>query len=290
MYLKDEQIEFYRAQGYLLLPGLFSRAEIEVLKREVPVILAEASPGRILERDAKTVRSVYGSHLTNPIFERLTRHPRILEPSQQIVGSEAYVYQFKINAKAASSGDVWEWHQDYVFWQREDGLPEPQLINATVFLDEVDQYNGPILVIPGSHLGGSNENDSKPQSKDTVTAEGAPAWTSHLTANLKYSLDQSKVDDLSRSLGVVIAAGPPGSTLFFHPNVVHGSARNTSGSNRTLIICTYNSVKNLPLFPKNRRPEFLVSSNFQPLEVLPDDCLQECQQVENSFTRSTCPQ
>jgi ectoine hydroxylase len=34
-----------------------------------------------------------------------------------------YIYQFKINVKAAFGGDVWQWHQDYIFWRNEDGMP-----------------------------------------------------------------------------------------------------------------------------------------------------------------------
>lgn len=280
MYLTEDQIELYRQQGYLLMPGILSFREIEVLTRELPAIFAEESPRRILEADGKTVRSVYGSHRVNPIFEHLTRHPRLLEPAQQILRSRTYVYQFKINVKAALGGDVWEWHQDYIFWQREDGLPEPRLINATVFLDEVDQDNGPILVIPGSHLGGVIEpstSESDSQSHLGGTSSGKPTWSSHLTAKLKYSVDQSKVDDMRRSAGVVAAIGPAGSALLFHPNIVHGSKRNASMYNRTVIIISYNSIDNRPLFSKFRRPEFLVSRECEPLEILRDDCLLEFQ-------------
>ena len=125
------------------MEGILSRGEIEILKAELPTLFDEQGPRRILERDARTVHSVYGLHQTNQTFEPLTRHPKLLEPTQQIIGNTVYVYQFKINAKAAFSGDAWEWHQDYIFWQREDGLPEAQLVNVTVFLDGVEENNGP---------------------------------------------------------------------------------------------------------------------------------------------------
>jgi ectoine hydroxylase len=65
--------------------------------------------------------------------------------------SDANVHQFKINSKAAYRGDVWEWHQDYIFWQREDGMPTARVVNAVVFLDDVNEFNGPLLLIPTSH-------------------------------------------------------------------------------------------------------------------------------------------
>src|SRR5256885_3078029 len=36
-----------------------------------------------------------------------------------------------------SEGDVWQWHQDYGTWARDDGMPEARAMNIAVFLDEV---------------------------------------------------------------------------------------------------------------------------------------------------------
>ena len=52
-------------------------------------------------------------------------------------GEQLYMHQFKINAKPAFDGDVWQWHQDYGTWARDDGMPEPRAMNISVFLDEV---------------------------------------------------------------------------------------------------------------------------------------------------------
>ncbi|MEI9803134.1 MAG: phytanoyl-CoA dioxygenase family protein [Pseudolabrys sp.] len=43
----------------------------------------------------------------------MARHPRLVEPLRQLFGENVYVHQFKLNAKAAFEGDVWQWHQDY---------------------------------------------------------------------------------------------------------------------------------------------------------------------------------
>ena len=47
------------------------------------------------------------------------------------------MHQFKVNAKAAFDGDVWQWHQDYGTWKRDDEMPEPRAMNIAVFLDDV---------------------------------------------------------------------------------------------------------------------------------------------------------
>ncbi len=63
-------------------------------------------------------------------------------------GEDVYVHQFKLNAKAAFEGDVWQWHQDYGTWARDDGMPQARAMNIAVFLDEVMPINGPLLLIP----------------------------------------------------------------------------------------------------------------------------------------------
>ena len=108
MRLTNKQLETYENKGYLLLPEYFSPAEVDIMKAELPALFSEDTPRRVLEKGRNIVRSVYAPHTTNDIFRRLSRHPRIVEPTVQILGSDVYVYQFKINAKAAFGGDVWE--------------------------------------------------------------------------------------------------------------------------------------------------------------------------------------
>ena len=81
-------------------------------------------------------------------------HPRLVGPLKQYFGEDVYVHQFKLNAKAAFEGDVWQWHQDYGTWARDDGMPQARAMNIAVFLDEVMPINGPLLLIPGSHKQG----------------------------------------------------------------------------------------------------------------------------------------
>ena len=84
----------------------------------------------------------------------MSRHPRLVEPLMQLFGESVYVHQFKLNAKAAFEGDVWQWHQDYGTWARDDGMPEPRAMNIAMFLDEVLPINGALMLIPKSHKQG----------------------------------------------------------------------------------------------------------------------------------------
>jgi len=271
MQLTQDHLDSYQRDGYLFLPELFSPREVEVMEHQIPELFAESLERRVVEKKSGAVRSVYGSHSTNEIFNRLTRHPRLVEPAMQILGSHVYVYQFKINAKIAFLGDVWEWHQDYIFWQREDGVPAPNLVTISVFLDEVTEFNGPLLLVPGSHQEGVIE---PPRTGGVPEGyEGSPDWIANLTADLKYSIDKATLSRLVDRSGIVAPKGPAGSALFFHPNLVHGSVPNLSPYDRKIVLVTYNRVDNLPAFQENLRPEFLVSREFTPVYPLAENTL-----------------
>ncbi|MGA9769789.1 MAG: phytanoyl-CoA dioxygenase family protein [Blastocatellia bacterium] len=278
MSITEEELKTFEEKGFVLIPEYFSRSEVAVMRAELASEFAEDSPRRVVEKDGDVVRSVYGSHRSNEIFRRLAYHPRLVEPAMQILGSQVYVYQFKINAKAAFTGDVWEWHQDYIFWLKEDGMPTERVVNAIVFLDEVSEFNGPLFVVPGSHKEGvfdipSGEELAGMKAKLPDVYKNTPAWISNLTADLKYSLSKEVITDLIRRRGIASPKGPEGSVLFFHCNLVHGSTNNISPFGRVNVIISFNSIDNIPVSDKEPRPEFLVSRDSTPIIPLPDDIL-----------------
>ena len=278
MLFTQEQLESYEKDGFLFLPEYFSPEEVGRMKAELPAIFAEDSPRRVLEKKDGIVRSVYGSHLTNEVFGRLSRHPRIIGPARQVLGGEVYVYQFKINAKAAFDGDVWEWHQDYIFWSNEDGMPAPRVMSVAVYLDEITEYNGPMFIIPGSHKEGvidvaPHEARLERDGGGPTPYQNSPNWITNLTADLKYSLDRETVAKLVSKHGITAPKGGAGSVLFFHGNTIHASPNNLSPFDRVVVIITLNEVCNIPVSDKPPRPDFLSARNRAPIVALSDDVL-----------------
>jgi ectoine hydroxylase-related dioxygenase (phytanoyl-CoA dioxygenase family) len=265
MYLVEEDRHHYEEQGYVLLPDLFSLEEVATLKQQIPIEASVAGPRAVLENDGRTVRAIHGSHATNEAFDRMARHPRLVKPAEQVLGSPVYVHQFKINVKAAFAGDVWKWHQDFIFWLKQDGMREPRAVNAMVFLDDVTEFNGPLLIVPGSHRAGVIDIPERPQ-KDGD-------WTASFAADLKYAITNETLADLVSRNGIVAPKGRAGAVLFIHCNLVHGSAPNMSPFNRALAIATYNSVENALLPVESPRPEFLVSRQFDPITPVAEDAL-----------------
>jgi len=142
-------------------------------------------------------------------------------------------------------------------------MPTSRAINAVVFLDEVTEFNGPLFLCPGSHKNGEFRHLVHSQASTSDPFQ----WEANVSANLKYSLDHGTIEKIVVEHGLVAPKGPSGSTLFFHPCMVHGSAPNISPFDRTLAIITYNSVENVCEPVENPRPDFLVTRNSVPLEI-----------------------
>lgn len=278
MRLTQDQLKKYGDDGYVLLPECLSYREIEMMKAQLPATFAEDSPRRVVEKDGIMVRSVYGSHLTNDVFQRLTRHPRLVGPAMQILQSEVYVYQFKINAKLGFGGDLWDWHQDYIFWLKEDGMPTARVTSVVAYLDDVTEFNGPLFLIPGSHKEGVIDVSARDKSpaqdiRQHETYRQSPTWIANLTAKLRYALDKEVVARTIEKYGITSPKGPRGSLLFMDGNLVHGSPSNISPFDRAVVIVTFNSIENVPAAVSNPRPEFLSNRNPCPIAPLAVDTL-----------------
>jgi ectoine hydroxylase len=262
--LTEDQIRRFEQDGYILLPDLFDEAELDVLRGELPAVFGEAGPHRVVEAGAGVVRGVHGVHETNPVFGTLVRLPRLVEPARRLLDDDVYVHQFKINAKLALVGEVWEWHQDYRFWRDEDGMPTPRALSAAVFLDAVDEFNGPLMLVPGSHKDGVHD----------ATVRDDAGWADTLTAKLKYSLSVEALARATSERGIVAPKGLAGSVLLFHSNILHGSTPNMSPNNRTIVLVSYNSAENRLHDVPDPRPEFIASRKFSPVTTVQDDALR----------------
>ncbi|WP_203754385.1 phytanoyl-CoA dioxygenase family protein [Actinoplanes cyaneus] len=264
MTLDDKMVAAYRRDGFLMLPpGTLPDGVLDDIRNAVPRVMDQEGPHRILERDGTTVRSVYGPHQTDPVLSKVVRLPVLVEAAKQLIGDDVYVHQSKINVKASFTGDQWEWHQDYINWLRADAIQRPDLVNVAVFLDEVNEFNGPLTFIPGSHRNGllaGTDSDGMP-----VGYEDAPSWVSTLTANEKFQLDHAVIESEARRGGLVSAKGPAGSVLMFHANVLHASGPNLSPFRRAVLLLVYNGVGNAPLEVANPRPAFLAEREIAAL-------------------------
>ncbi len=261
--LSEDQVARFERDGYLFLPETFSAEEVGVLAAEARRLFA-LDREEVWREDNGAPRTAFAAHTYSEPYRRLGAHPRLIGPVMQLLGEEVYMHQFKINAKAAFDGAIWQWHQDYGTWARDDLMPEPRAMNIALFIDEVTAANGPLLFIPGSHSRGVVE------AGHDLETTSYPLWT----------LDREKVRELADEGGLVAPIGPPGSVLLFHGNLVHASPPNISPWDRVIVYLSLCAVSNH--IRRFKRKAWIAHRDFTPIEPLSDDCLQELAPAESA--------
>lgn len=278
--LTSQQVDYYSDNGFLLINDVFDHEEVNKLLKSVNDSIFDQKSGNknlegglILEEDKTTVRTMNGLHFEYEVFSKLCCHPRLLFPTQQILSNDSlYVYQFKINIKEAFTGDVWEWHQDYIYWLKGDGIPESKGVSLVIFLDDITEFNAPLMLIPGSHKLGLIDVDPREEVSDFSQDE--KSWMRFVAAKLQYPAPKEVVSKLAEEKGIVAPKCRKGSILFFHGDMLHASAGNISPFPRRSIFITYNPVSNVDLNFINPRPHFLSSRDLTPLSATTDCILK----------------
>ena len=258
MQLSQAQLDEFDNNGFIVLPQLFSKEEIAPLKTALVSLFDNPHFANIAEQNGGAVRTAMALHQRNPVFKRLTGHPRLLEPAQQIAGPTLYVQQVKVNVKAAFVGDLWQWHYDFATHHADDGVPQPHALNLHVFLDDVTEHNGPLYFVPGSHRYGP-----APAHHDT-TSTSYPLWV----------VEPARVAQLIDETGIISATGPAGTGLIFGDLMVHGSPNNMSPWDRAIFSLILNPVDNAQR--RFARPDYKHHRDFSPVVALDDDCLLSC--------------
>ena len=258
MLLTDEQLAQFNNDGVIALPSLFSQDEVDAITARLPRLFAERCPENFRERSSDVVRTAMGLHLRDELFARLVRDRRFIEPAQQLTGDdELYIMQVKVNAKEAFTGEQWQWHYDFATHHREDGVPEPLALNMHIFLDEVTEFNGPLIFIPQSHLDGP-----APTELD-ITTTSYPLWT----------VAPEVVKPLAERGGLYCPKGPPGTVLIFGDSMVHASPPNMSPWDRRIFSLILNPVHNHQT--AFGRPEHQHHRDFTPVQPLKSSFVAE---------------
>lgn len=251
--LSRDELEQFQADGFIVKEGLFTEPEVSKMLTELerlPSAYDESAEEVVTEPDTGIVRSIFRVHRTSPLLEELSKDPRLVRTAEQIVGSDVYIHQSRINYKRAFDGRAFPWHSDFETWHVEDGLPRMRTLSASVLLTENVPVNGPLMLIRGSH-------------KFYVRCPGLTP-DEHYKESLReqrYGVPPKEaLTQLAEWGEIVQALGPPGSVLFFDCNAMHGSTGNMSPYARHNVFLVFNSIENRlrsPFCGLSPRPEFL---------------------------------
>lgn len=259
--LSAEEVDRYRRDGFLFFPNLLSGDEVEALLAEARQVAADwpdDRKGLVREPGSDIVRSVFRLHRHSERYQELFRDDRLHGRARQLLGSDVYIHQSRVNYKPALDGREFFWHSDFETWHVEDGMPRMRAVSVSVFLTESHEFNGPLMVIPGS--------------QNTYIRCAGATPENHFEKSLRrqeYGVpSREALEQLTADGGIVAPKGPAGSVVFFESNTMHGSTGNLSPTPRINLFAVYNSVDNAlvdPFCDRPPRPDYLAERSVTPL-------------------------
>jgi len=144
--LSEEDLSFFRGNGYLTLPELLPPEKFDALREFFERKLA-ALPGGVRPEDMDV------PHFSDPRLFEWLMDPGVLDMVEQLVGPDIAVFSSHFLCKPAGDGRSVPWHDDAYYW-REMIIPSVEAVTIWLALDEVDEGNGCMKVVPGSHVPG----------------------------------------------------------------------------------------------------------------------------------------
>ncbi len=221
--LSDEQVNFFRKQGYLSGIRLLSEEQLETVRSELDQLFQPAHPGHELWHEYHSNESTdpnrilfhaLGAWRLRPAFHDLLWNPAFLVPASQLLGGSVRFWHDQLFCKPAHHGGNVAWHQDYSYWTRTRPMAH---LTCWIGLDRATKSNGCLQYIPGSH-----EWDLLPI---TGLAGDMNAIHSVLTA--------SQWETFQQPVAIEMEAG---CCAFHHPLLVHGSFDNRTDSPRRAVV------------------------------------------------------
>ncbi|MET7846915.1 ectoine hydroxylase [Streptomyces avermitilis] len=255
-------LQSYEQDGFLTVPQLIGDDEVALYHAELERLIHDpavrADERSIVEPQSQEIRSVFEVHKISEIFAQLVRDERVVGRARQILGSDVYVHQSRINVKPGFGAGGFYWHSDFETWHAEDGLPNMRTVSVSIALTENYDTNGGLMIMPGSHktyLGcaGATPKDNYKKSLQMQDA-GTPS-------------DEALTKFADRH-GIRLFTGRAGSATWFDCNCLHGSGDNITPFPRSNVFIVFNSVENTAVEPFSapvRRPEFIGARDFTPV-------------------------
>ncbi|MEV6396256.1 ectoine hydroxylase [Streptomyces sp. NPDC051907] len=252
----------FERDGFLAVEELITEDEVALYRGELERLIADpavrADERSIIEPTSRDVRSVFEVHKLSEIFAQLVRDERVVGRARQILGSDVYVHQSRVNVKPGFGASGFYWHSDFETWHAEDGLPNMRTVSVSIALTENLDVNGGLMIMPGSHktfLGCAGET---PKDNYKKSLQMQDAGTPSDAALTQYA-DRH---------GIKLFTGKAGSATWFDCNCMHGSGDNITPYPRSNVFIVFNSVENTAVQPFAApvpRPEFIGARDFTPV-------------------------
>jgi len=207
--LSQAAVEAYRRDGFYSPVRVMSAADAQGFRAALEA--HEAKLGQPLQSNMR-----HKTHLLFTWADALVHHPKVLDAVEDAIGPDILCWTTTFFIKEANSPGFVSWHQDSTYW----GLDPDEVITAWVAFTEVDEANGYMQVIPGSH-----KIDQLPH-----------VDTFHKDNLLSRGQEIAVEVDVNKAVGLAMHAGE---MSLHHIKLVHGSAANRTGDRRIGLAIRY---------------------------------------------------
>ncbi|MFD2611006.1 phytanoyl-CoA dioxygenase family protein [Paenibacillus gansuensis] len=220
--------QFYKDEGYLLVKGVFSPQEVKEMQEAVERIIAKAArskfdhnsawQGEYLPQDELkklVLKGFHDVHYQEAAFTRVLTNPNMIEVLTQLIGPNVQLHHSKMLVKPPEKGAAFPMHQDQPYFPHANHT----MLAASVHLDDADEENGCLRVIPGTHKQGP-----------------LPHVGSHYLNHKEYPI----------SMGTPCPA-QAGDVLFFNYLTIHGSDVNRSSRPRRNVLFQFRDPSDPPV-------------------------------------------
>ena len=233
--LSDAQRAFYAENGYLMIENAVTPDQLDRL-RAITARLIDASRTVSESNDVYDLDKGHGPdsprltrikipHKQDPYFWEVLRNSAMTHVLNDLLGPDTTILTSKLNTKAPGGGRAVEWHQDWAFYPHTND----DLLAFGLMLEDVDEANGPLMVIPGTHRGPVLDHTSNGVFAGAINPDD-PAF------------DREKI---------VTLTGKAGSMTVHHARLLHGSAPNRSDRARMILFYECASADAWPILGSN---------------------------------------
>jgi ectoine hydroxylase len=236
--LSAAEVERYERDGFLHMDSFLAEDELAGQFAEMQRLVCDASLVNrdevITELGSDAVRSIFDVHVFSDVFARLANDRRLLDIAEFLLGDDARFHQTRLNFKPGFEGQPFFWHSDFETWHVEDGMPGMRALSMTLALTDNTEFNGPVMMVPGSH----------------EVFIGCPGETpeNHYKSSLKKQEigvpDKETLSNVVSKRGIASTRGRAGSLTIFDCNLLHGSNSNISPFPRSNLFLVFNAASN----------------------------------------------
>ena len=207
--LTQDQVVQFQEDGFLLFEELINS---DRLARYVEIFDELVERGRGLQEPAShfsleletdgspipgLLHKIQGVCVVAPRILELASEPAILDRVSVLLGPDLDVFGTKFFPKLPGGGTSTHWHQDNYYF----GTDSDRVVSCGIYLQDADQGNGCLRIVPGSHRDGQIvEHRNEPGMHGS--------WT---------DVDEDSAIDVEV---------PGGSVVLFSANLLHGTADN----------------------------------------------------------------